>query len=116
MTSQDLATFLRAKGQAGNAVKALGTLIPSLVQLNSVLFQALDCQHQPEEPATNELFALAQLTSDLYHLRNLLTGNHIADKVELFSVHQENADTYTCITNHAGFKLLTVAEAAQEQA
>ena len=65
MTYQELATFLLSKGQGQNTIKQLGMLIPALVGMNSILFQALNCQSQEDEPAQQELIALSTLTAEL---------------------------------------------------
>jgi len=70
MTSNELALFLAANDQAKPAVKVLEALIPQLVAFNSLLYAAMGGNHDAEEPVTQELLALAALTSDLYNLKN----------------------------------------------
>lgn len=79
MTTEELAVFLINKGQAKQAVQVLRNLIPQQVAFNNVIFAALGGNHDAAEPATQELLALAQLTSDLYHLKNGLE-EYLKDK------------------------------------
>lgn len=120
MTYQELATFLLSKGQGQNTVKQLGMLIPALVGMNSIMFQALNCESQEGEPAQQELIAMAQLTAELYALRNELStrmdSNQLPyEPVVLTSATRNSDDSFTITTNFSGFKLLTTAEAALKE-
>lgn len=117
MTYKELATFLLSKGQGQNTIKQLGMLIPALVGMNSILFQALNCQSQEGEPAQQELIALTTLTAELYALRNTLETRLDSEQlpyepVVITSATRNKDDTFTVVTNYSGFKLLTTSEAA----
>lgn len=120
MTFQELSTFLLSRGQGAATIKQLQTLIPALVGLNSILFEALNCEPNPDEPASAELIALATLTSELYGLRNDLQtrlGDETVSLTPIFvkDVTRNKDDSFTLTTNYTGFKLLSVAEAAEKK-
>lgn len=73
MTNDELGLFLIKNGNPKEAHRVLSQLIPQLVAFNSLIFEALNGNHSSEEPATQELIALSQLTSDLYGLKNGLS-------------------------------------------